>query len=118
MVFVLGCCLFSGDSYREVARNLAGWLGPLAGPGWRVPGASALAKARRRLGVRPFELLFSRLAGPLAGPGTPGAGAFGFVLVAMDGTTLEVPCSPLNTAAFGLPQPGRGAGGGFPWCGW
>lgn len=114
MVFVLGCCLFSGDSYREVARNLAGWLGPLAGPGWRVPGASALAKARRRLGVRPFELLFSRLAGPLAGPGTPGAGAFGLVMVAMDGTTLEVPYSPLNVAAFGLPQPGRGAGGGFP----
>jgi len=114
MVFVLGCCLFSGDGYEEVARKLAGWLGQLAGPGWRVPGASALAKARRRLGAGPFELLFSRLAGPLAGPGTPGAGAFGLVMMAIDGTTLEVPYSPVNVAAFGPPQPGRGAGGGFP----
>jgi hypothetical protein len=114
MVFVLGCCLFSGDGYREVARKLAGLLGLLAGPGWQVPGASALAKARRRLGAGPFEMLFSRLAGPLADPGTPGAGAFGLVVVAVDGTTLEVPYSPLNAAAFGTPQPGRGAGGGFP----
>ena len=38
-MFVLGCCLFSADGYGEVARKLAGWLGPLAGPGgWRVPG--------------------------------------------------------------------------------
>jgi hypothetical protein len=33
VVFVLGCCLFSGEGYGEVARKLAGWLAPLAGPG-------------------------------------------------------------------------------------
>lgn len=95
MVFVLGCCLFSADSYGEVARKLACWLGPLAGrPAWHVPGSAALARARRRLGSDPFELLFTRLAGPLAGPGTPGAAAFGRVLVAIDGTSLEVPYNP------------------------
>ena len=26
MVFVLGCCLFYGEGYGEVARKLAGWL--------------------------------------------------------------------------------------------
>ena len=114
MVFVLGCCLFSGDGYREVARKLACLLGLLAGPGWQAPGASALAKARRRLGARPFELLFSRLAGPLAGPGTPGAMAFGRVLVALDGTSVEVPHTPANVAAFGAPLSGRAAGCGFP----
>jgi transposase IS4-like protein len=115
MVFVLGCCLFSGDAYGEVARKLAGWLGPLAGrPAWPVPGSSALARARRRLGERPFELLFGRLAGPLAGPGTPGAVAFGRVLVAIDGTSLEVPYTPANVAAFGSPPSGRAAGCGFP----
>jgi hypothetical protein len=112
MVFVLACCLFSGDSYGEAARKAAGWLKLAAGGGsWRVPGAAALARARRRLGVRPFELLFARLAGPLARPGTPGAVAFGRVVTAMDGSTLEVPHTPANVAAFGSPPLGHGNGG-------
>jgi hypothetical protein len=115
MVFVLGCCLFCGDSYGEVARKLAGWLGPLAGPGgWRVPGTSALARARRRLGAAPFELLFARLAGPLAGPAVPGAHAFGRLLAALDGTVLAVPWTPANTTAWGPPPSGRRGAGGFP----
>jgi Insertion element 4 transposase N-terminal len=74
MVFVLGLCLFSGEGYGEVARKLAGWLSPLGGPRWRVPGSSALARARRRVGPRAFELLFWRLASPLAGTGPPRSG--------------------------------------------
>jgi hypothetical protein len=114
MIFVLGCALFSADGYGEVARKLAGWLAPLAGPGgWRVPGTCALARARRRLGPRPFELLFTALASPLAGLDTPGAAAFGRLLVALDGTLLDVPFTPANVAAFGPPP--RGARhGAFP----
>jgi hypothetical protein len=55
--------------------------------------------------------LFARLAGPLAGPGTPGATAFGRLLVAIDGSTLEVPYSAANTGAFGSPPTGHGRGG-------
>jgi hypothetical protein len=109
MVFVLGLCLFSGEGYGEVARKLAGWLAPLGGPGWRVPGSSALARARRRVGPRAFELLFWRLASPLAGTGTPGAAAFGRLLMAIDGTTVDVAHTAANIAAFGRP-----AGGRFP----
>ncbi len=111
VVFVLGCCLFAGEGYGEVARKLAGWLGPLAGPGgWRVPGSSALARARRRAGPRPLKLLFLRLAGPLAGAATPGAQAFGRLLVALDGTVLDVPHTPANVAAFGPPPVRHGSG--------
>lgn len=115
MVFVLGLCLFSGEGYGEVARKLAGWLGPLAGRGrWPVPGTSALARARRRVGAAPFRMLFGRLAGPLA-VDVPGARAFGRLLVALDGTLLDVPCSPANLAAFGRPPSGGGhGGGGYP----
>jgi Insertion element 4 transposase N-terminal/Transposase DDE domain len=114
VVFVLGCCLFSGEGYGEVARKLAGWLAPLAGPGgWAVPGTGALARARRRAGPRPLKLLFARLAGPLADPVTPGAFGFGRLLVALDGTMLEVPHTPANIAAFG-PPPVRHGSGGFP----
>jgi hypothetical protein len=115
VVFVLGCCLFSGEGYGEVARKLAGWLSPLAGrSGWRVPGTSALARARRRVGPGPLRVLFSRLAGPLAGADAPGACAFGRLLVALDGTRLEVPCTPANIAAFGAPPSSRHGSGGFP----
>jgi hypothetical protein len=115
MVFVLGLCLFSGEGYGEVARKLAGWMGPLAGRArWPVPGTAALARARRRLGARPFELLFARLRGPLAGPGVPGVHAPGnLVLMSLDGTTLDVPHVPANVAAFGAP-PSGGGHGGFP----
>jgi hypothetical protein len=115
VVFVLGCCLFSGEGYGEVARKLAGWLGPLAGPGgWHLPGTGALARARRRVGPAPLRLLFGRLAGPLADRATPGAFAFGRLLAALDGTMLDVPCSAANVAAFGAPPGGGHGGGGFP----
>ena len=113
VVFVLGCCLFSGEGYGEVARKLAGWLAPLAGPGgWAVPGSGALARARRRAGPRPLKMLFTRLAGPLAGPATPGAYLCGRLVVALDGTMPGTPHTPANIAAFG-PPPSRGSGG-FP----
>lgn len=114
VVFVLGCCLFSGEGYGEVARKLAGWLAPLAGPGgWAVPGTGALARARRRTGPRPLKLLFAALAGPLAGPGTPGACLSGRLMVALDGTMLNTPHTPANIAAFG-PPPSRHGSAGFP----
>jgi len=115
MAFVLGCALFEGEGYREVARKLAGPLAQAAGrPRWRVPGAPALCQARARLGPRPFELLFGRLACPLATAATPGA-AFGraVLLLAADGTMLDVPASAANIAAFG-PPPSRGGQGGCP----
>jgi hypothetical protein len=31
VVFVLGCALFHGEGYGEVAAKLAGWLSPLPG---------------------------------------------------------------------------------------
>lgn len=114
MIFVLGCCLFCGEGYGEVARKLGGWLSPLAGPGgWRVPGTGALARARRRLGPAPFRLLFAALAGPLADGATPGAYAFGRLLTALDGTLVDVPYTPASIAAFGRP-PRSASLGGFP----
>lgn len=118
MIFVLGLALFAADGYGEVARKLAPWLRPLAGPGgWRVPGSSALARARRRLGPRPMELLFTQLRSPLATPGTPGA-AFGrgALLLSVDGTFLDVPASKAAIAAYGQPPTvtSTGQAGGYP----
>jgi hypothetical protein len=114
VVFVLGCALFHGEGYGEVAAKMTGWLSPLAGPsGWHLPGTGALARARRRVGPGPLKLLFRALAGPLAGAGTPGAWQFGRLLAALDATLLDVPYSAANLAAFGAPPNGTRAGG-FP----
>jgi hypothetical protein len=115
VVFVLGCALFHGEGYGEVAAKLAGWLSPLAGPGgWHLPGTGALARARRRVGPGPFRMLFRALAGPLASSDTPGAWAFGRLLAALDGTTLDAPYSPGNITAFGAPPAGSGGTGPWP----
>jgi transposase IS4-like protein/DDE family transposase len=114
MVFVLGCCLFAGEGYTEVARKMAAQLERAAGrPRWRLPGAPALAQARARLGAGPFEVLFGQLASPLATVASPGASAFGrtVLLLAADGTMLDVPASRENIAAFGPPPSGRSQGG-------
>jgi hypothetical protein len=109
--FVLGLCLLSGEDsmgppgYRAVMRSLTHGVRHLAGLG--VPSRSALCRARRRLGSKPFELLSGRLRGPLAGAGTAGASAFGLRVVAWDATGTGVPGTAANIAAFG-----RAAGNG------
>jgi hypothetical protein len=64
-----------------------------------VPCRSALTQARQRLGPRPVAALFRRLAGPAAAPGTPGAFLFGLRLMALDGTTLDLPDTPADPDA-------------------
>src|ERR1700722_517320 len=108
--FVLGMCLLSGEDsmgppgYRSVMRSLTHGLRHLAG--MAVPSRSALCRARQRLGAKPFELLFDRMRGPLAA-GARGARAFGLLVVAWDGTGIDVPATAANIAAFGCP-PGGG----------
>ena len=103
--FVLGLCLFSGMPYREVLRGLASGLEEaLEAAGWQVPAATALTRLRRRLGEKPFELLFWRLAGPLAAGAAPWSHICGLLAVAWDGTTVMAPASSENIAAFGRPR--------------
>jgi hypothetical protein len=110
--FVLGMCLLSGEDstgppgYRAVMRSLTHGLRQ-AGQAAAVPSASALCRARQRLGSKPFEMLFDRLRGPVAAAGTAGAAAFGLLTVAWDATGIDVPATAANIAAFG-----RVAGGG------
>jgi hypothetical protein len=110
--FVLGLCLFSGaDSsgppgYRSVMRSQTNGLRDEYGVA--LPSGAALARARERLGSKPFELLFDRCRGPLAGAGSPGAFASGRRLVAWDGTDLDAADTPANRAGFGCHRGGGG----------
>jgi len=116
--FVLAMCLFSGQGYEEVARLLTqglAWARRWRGR-WDVPSTAAISRARARLGSEPLRLLFDRVCRPLATKDTVGAFYRGWHLVAVDGSTLDVPDTPSNMEAFGRPgsSRGEGTGGAFP----
>ena len=120
--FVLALALYSHAAYEEVMRCLVeglGWAqqarrGRRSWPWWHVPGASALAEARTRLGEAPLRLLFAEAARPLATAATKGAWYRRWRLLVLDGTCLDVPDSPANQV-FGRSKSGRGEGvGAFP----
>jgi Insertion element 4 transposase N-terminal/Transposase DDE domain len=103
---LLAAGLFAEVRYRQMwARLVAGLDGlPVA-----APTSSALAQARRRVGVAPLAALFRLLAGPPAGAPR----WRGLLLCAIDGTTMFVPDSPANLAGYGR-QSGTHGGSGYP----
>jgi hypothetical protein len=120
--FVLALALYSHAAYEEVMRCLVeglGWAQPArqgrrSWPWWHVPGASALAEARERLGPEPLRMLFATAARPLATQATRGAWYRRWRLLILDGTCLDVPDSPANQS-LGRASSGSGEGvGAFP----
>lgn len=115
--FVLAMCLFSGQGYEEVARLLTSglederrWEGT-----WRVPTTAAIGRARLRLGPEPLKALFARVCRPVAAETTAGAWYRSWRLVAVDGTTFDLPDTQANDAFFGRPGSSRGERrGAFP----
>lgn len=113
---VIAMGLWARDGLRDGLANLVYGLreqDPTAFPDWHLPAKSALTQARQRLGPRPLRALFQRFAGPVATPETPGAFLFGLRLMAIDGTTLDLPDTPENARLFGRPTTDRGPGA-FP----
>ena len=98
--FTLALRLPCQDALRSPAGDRAAGLA--------VPAATALTAARRRLGERPLELLFWRVAGVLLPSRDPRAAVGGLLAAAWDGTALKVPAAPENTAALGRPRHGGG----------
>jgi hypothetical protein len=119
--FVLALCLFSGSDsagppgYRAVLRAMTEKLRHLPDLcAQRLPTSSALSRARQRLGSKPLQMLFERCCGALATTTTAGAFAFGLLLVAWDGTALDVPDTPENAAQFGFTGKGGVNQSGHP----
>lgn len=110
--FTLGLCLFTGEPYGGVARQVtAGLEALLAAAGWQCPSTTALSAARARLGEEPLRSLFRRLCSALS-PGTaPWSHACGLLAVAWDGTLLAVAGTEQNAAAFGRAGSAAGPAG-------
>lgn len=101
--YVLALALLAPKGYVEVMCHLTRGLSWLRDelPSGKTATVPAIAKARSRLGEAPLALLFGRVAGPLATPGTGGAFWRGFRLVSVDEIVFELPDTAENTAAFG-----------------
>lgn len=97
---VFGLCLFASEGYASVLRHVWPALTRMRARQVRIPHASAVPKARHRVGAAPFATLFDQIRGPAATPDTPGAFQFGLRLVAIDGSILDVPDSADNDAVF------------------
>src|SRR5438067_962477 len=107
--FVLAMCLFAGQGYEEVARLLTeglAWAGRWSRP-WQVPTTAAISRARVKLGAAPLKALFEHVAQPLARPATRGAWYRRWRVLAIDGTTFDVPDTEENIHAFGRPGSSR-----------
>ena len=101
--FCLAMCLFYDEDYEEVMRKLVGSLKEMDSwnDEWEVPTTSAISQARKRLTADPLRVLFDRVAGPVAGPGTKGAWLGRRRLMAIDGFMLDVPDTDENVEEFG-----------------
>lgn len=117
--YVLGLALFMDRGGLRVMRTLAGTLAWAArGVEVVIPSEEALSRARLRLGPVPLRLLFESVAGPLAGPETPGAWWRGLRVLSVDGTTVDAPDTAANWQRFGGPETKTATGsklrGAFP----
>lgn len=103
---LLAGVLFADVGYRQVLRRLTFGVG-LDIP---VPGSSALSQAFRRIGVAPLAELFDLVRSPAAGAPR----WRGLLVCAIDGTTMFVPDSNVNAAAFGRQSGRPDAPAGYP----
>ncbi len=114
LLLVVAMNLFTHDALDQVLRKLLQGLRLLwPDPGFLPATKSAICQARYHLGVAPVADLFHQVCRPMATPATPGAFLFGLRLMALDGTTEDVPDTPQNARAFGRPSTDRGEGA-FP----
>jgi Insertion element 4 transposase N-terminal/Transposase DDE domain len=107
--FAMALALFAEEDYEEVAARLTGTLASWGcwDRSWAAPTSGGITQARKRLGPEPLELLFGKVAVPVAGVLTRGAFLRGWRLMAIDGFTLDVPDTAANAAAFGYPAGSR-----------
>ena len=94
-----------GDVLEKMVQGLR-YIWP--DPDYVIPNDSAISYRRYQVGARPMVALFHQVCQPLATSATPGAFLFGLRLMALDGTTEDVPDTPANAATFGRHQSDRG----------
>lgn len=109
--YVIALALYMRSSYREVLRCLLEGVQWLLDPTAqvKVAGKSGISQARSRLGVEPVKKLYETIVTPMAEKHTKGAWYRQWLLVSLDGSTLDVADTAENEKAFGRPGASRGS---------
>jgi len=110
---VIGMGLLRDRSIREVVRHLDLVL-PAAGEGRQTVSGSAIVQARERLGPNPLAALFAQSAAMWCPAAADSDRWRGLAVLGVDGTTLRVPDTPENEAAFGRATTRWESTGGYP----
>lgn len=108
--FVMAMNLYATVAYEEVLRCVVEGLRQLWGDNVKdaVVTKAAITAARQRVGVEPLKQLYAEQVKPIGPPGMAGVWYRGFRVMAIDGSTLDVPDEKANGEAFGYPGASRG----------
>jgi hypothetical protein len=114
--YVIAMALYRPEGMREVLRLLLEGLRAAlgVGVGLEPAGKSGISQARSRLGEEPLRRLYEQSVQPVAQPQSRGSFYRAWHVVALDGTTLEVPDTQANETAFGRPASPSGGQSAYP----
>jgi hypothetical protein len=118
--YIIALGFYFESSSRDVLRFLLGSLRDLLPEKSWIPTAckAAISQARTRIGKEPLIMLYNEIVQPIATQNTVGAYYKNRLLVAIDGSTIEVADTEENTQYFGKPKYGSRIGlkgeGAFP----
>lgn len=108
--YVICLSLYSSISLQEVLHCILEgfeWL-KIKMPCGEIKGRGGISRARNRLGYKVMQCLFEDVCKPMALPSTIGAFYRGWRLMAIDGTTFDLPDEQRNHDCFGYPPCSRG----------
>jgi hypothetical protein len=108
--YVMMLAIFMADSYREVMRRLLEGFrhARRSRDSVKLLGKSGISQARTRLGHSPFKRLYEEVVRPIATGRTKGACYKRWLLVSLDGSTLDVADTLENDEEFGRNEGDRG----------
>ena len=109
--FVMAMNLYATVAYEEVLRCVIEGLRQLWGDAVKdaVVSKAAITAARQRVGVEPLRQLYVEQVKPIGPVGMPGVWYREYRVMAIDGSTLDVPDETANGERFGYPPAGLSA---------
>ncbi len=117
VALIIAMSLWSQDSIEDVLKNLVHGLSSQwvrLSQRWKNPSKSSISEARQRVGPQVMSQLFHLVARPLGSAQTPGVFLNGLRMMAVDGSTLDLPDTDANARVFGYPGTRAGTEASFP----
>ena len=117
VALIIAMSLWPQDSIEDVLKNLVHGLSSQwvrLSQRWKNPSKSSISEARQRVGPQVMSQLFHLVARPLGSAQTPGVFLNGLRMMAVDGSTLDLPDTDANARVFGYPGTRAGTEASFP----